>query len=527
MGIKKRVMSLLLCTAMAVTVLGGCGKQEDVKPASSGSDEGAAPVETEKEEDGQADQAGEEVSSDGMEPVSLRIVMYGDAGSRNVEFFKNEFHEKVLADTNIDMKVDLVPWGGGGDQIMTMAAAGEGFAFMSTVSEGYAYINKGLTAVFEGAMFDELAPNYKAARMGRGFDCAKYKGDILTIPCGAYPSSAQNDNFAIRNDILNQVGWDVEQIKSYDDLMAAIAEVHAAYPSMTIMKGADNLFKGLISVAAPDGALIKDTPIAVCVVDESKPDSDEVISLLESDYFKNYCAVAKEWFELGYLTTENLTDPTAAAAAWDSGNCLMQYGNPYAVYDHVLNNVEEADVQYLKIDTLPNLLMSDSNSAWMFTKPEQDKVRDWVRFFDWMYASKENYMLCLYGVEGQDWQYREDGSVETLTQDAFFYPWMHQTLFYDEISTERFDAEEVDAFIHFDDGAIYSKKVGFAFDETPVAAESAKIAAIVSEKVKPIAWGVGDYEKDFPAVLEELKEAGLDKYVEEYQKQFSEFMSSK
>ena len=160
MGIKKRVMSLLLCTAMAVTVLGGCGKQEDVKPASSGSDEGAAPVETEKEENGQADQAGEEVSSDGMEPVSLRIVMYGDAGSRNVEFFKNEFHEKDLADTNIDMKVDLVPWGGGGDQIMTMAAAGEGFAFMSTVSEGYAYINKGLTAVFEGAMFDELAPNY-------------------------------------------------------------------------------------------------------------------------------------------------------------------------------------------------------------------------------------------------------------------------------------------------------------------------------------------------------------------------------
>ena len=77
-------------------------------------------------------------------------------------------------------------------QIMTMAAAGEGFAFMSTVSEGYAYISKGLNAVFEEEMFDELAPNYKEARMGRGFDCAKYKGDILTIPCGAYPSSATN-----------------------------------------------------------------------------------------------------------------------------------------------------------------------------------------------------------------------------------------------------------------------------------------------------------------------------------------------
>lgn len=376
-------------------------------------------------------------------------------------------------------------------------------------------------------MFDELAPNYKKARMGRGFDCARYKGDIITIPCGAYPSSAINDNFSIRNDILNKVDWDVSKIKSYDDLMAAIAAVHAEYPNMTIMRGVDNLFRALISVAATDGAFIKDYPTSICVVDESKPDSDEVISLMESDYFKNYCKIAKEWFELGYLTAENLTDPSAEAAAWQSGNCLMAFGGAGSLYDHSHSNVPEADVHYLKIDTLPNLLMADSNSAWMFTKPEQDKLRDWIRFFDWMYASKDNYMLCLYGVEGQDWQYQEDGSVETLTQDAFFYPWMHQTLYYDEISAERFEQEEIDAFIHFDDEAVYSKKIGFAFDETPVAAESARLKAIIDEKVKPIAWGVGDYDKDFPAVLEELKEAGLDRYVEEYQKQFSDFMSTK
>ena len=138
MGIKKRWMALLLCAAMAVTVLGGCGKQENTKPASDSRDESASSADTEEGEDEQANKPQEEADKGSTEPVSLRIVMYGDAGSRNVEFFKNEFHDKVLADTNIDMKVDLVPWGGGGDQIMTMAAAGEGFAFMSTVSEGYA-----------------------------------------------------------------------------------------------------------------------------------------------------------------------------------------------------------------------------------------------------------------------------------------------------------------------------------------------------------------------------------------------------
>lgn len=520
-------MSLLLCAAMTAAVLGGCGKQETAQQASGSGDESSASTDAIDQSQEQTTEPESEVAQENGDPVSLRIVMYGDAGSRNMEVFQNEIHDKALEDINVDLKVELVPWTGGSDQIITMAAAGEGFAFMSTVTEGQAITSKGLNAVFEEEMFDELAPNYKKARMGRGFDCARYKGDIITIPCGAYPSSAINDNFSIRNDILNKVDWDVSKIKSYDDLMAAIAAVHAEYPNMTIMRGVDNLFRALISVAATDGAFIKDYPTSICVVDESKPDSDEVVSLMESDYFKNYCKIAKEWFELGYLTAENLTDPSAEAAAWQSGNCLMAFGGAGSLYDHSHSNVPEADVHYLKIDTLPNLLMADSNSAWMFTKPEQDKLRDWIRFFDWMYASKDNYMLCLYGVEGQDWQYQEDGSVETLTQDAFFYPWMHQTLYYDEISAERFEQEEIDAFIHFDDEAVYSKKIGFAFDETPVAAESARLKAIIDEKVKPIAWGVGDYDKDFPAVLEELKEAGLDRYVEEYQKQFSDFMSTK
>ena len=100
---------------MAVTVLGGCGKQENTKPASDSGDESASSADMEEGEDEQANKPQEEADKGSTEPVSLRIVMYGDAGSRNVEFFKNEFHDKVLADTNIDMKVDLVPWGGGSD----------------------------------------------------------------------------------------------------------------------------------------------------------------------------------------------------------------------------------------------------------------------------------------------------------------------------------------------------------------------------------------------------------------------------
>lgn len=51
--------------------------------------------------------------------------------------------------------------------------------------------------------------------------------------------------------------------------------------------------------------------------------------------------------------------------------------------------------------------------------------------------------------------------------------------------------------------------------------------ALITEKVQPFVYGIGDFDADFPAVLEELKAAGLDTYVAEYQRQFSEFMANK
>lgn len=49
------------------------------------------------------------------------------------------------------------------------------------------------------------------------------------------------------------------------------------------------------------------------------------------------------------------------------------------------------------------------------------------------------------------------------------------------------------------------------------------LTSIYDEKLKPMAWGFLDYDENIDAVIAELKAAGLDNYIAEYQKQFSEF----
>lgn len=509
----KKVISLLLAVMMVAAMFVGCASNTDANKDTTAAGD----------KDTTAATKGDETQGN-AEPVSLRFVMFGEAGQRNAEFYKNEFHDKVLEDLNIDATVEYVPWGN--DQIMTMAATGEAFAFMG-IPYACPLSAPGLCATFTEEMF-ENAPNLTAARMGHGLECVKYKGEILAVPVGSVPYAAMNDNFTVRNDILNEVGWDVSQITDYDTLMEAMAAVHEKYPELKMVNSVGDFYKALCSEIAPDGAFIKGgRPWQVVVVDENDPTDDTVISNLESEYFKNWCTMMKEWMDLGYLTVEDMTDSSVGSTAWNSGNCLLTMGYTSSIYNHRLGEIEGADVQYLKISTTPDIITRDIDWAWMLSKAAQDQAGDLVRFFDWMYASKDNYMFCMYGVEGTDWEYKEDGTVKKLTNDEFFYGWQHITMLYDAPSETVFDAEEIEKYLHYDDTAVYSKTVGFGFDETPVENEAIAINAIINEKVMPLAYGIGDYETEFPAILEELKAAGLDAYVAEYQRQFSEFMANK
>lgn len=467
------------------------------------------------------------------EPVSLRLVLYGEASERNTEFFRNEFHERVMEDLNIDMTIEFRAWGAT-DQIAVMAASGEAFGFMAAITNVTfpEWASAGYFATIDEKLVEEYGPKYLEARMGRGFECCKYKGDIVLFPFSAVPRAGQQDNFTIRNDILNQVGWDYTQIKTYDDLMNAIAAVKEKYPDMYVIGTSQSLFKGLNSVYAKDGAILKTgTYMDLVRIDDSN-DTDEVISWFESDYFKELCKLTKEWQELGYLTPEYVENDTSSggpAAQWDAGNALMTFGAISNIFNHTSPGfpVEEADFQYLVLEgNYPPVLEKDYDWAIGISAADQDNVKHWIRFFNWMYESKENYDFCTKGIEGVDYIIKEDGTEEKITNVQLFQNWMFDTLMYQEMRPE-FDADEYQKWVDWDSNAVVSKKVGFAFDPTNVETEVALLTAIVQEKIKPVLYGLVSYDDAMPGILAEMKAAGLDKYVAEYQRQFTEFMATK
>lgn len=118
---RKRVLALVMGLMMSASVLAGCGSGgtgENTEAAASVSAESTAAESTAAQStEGTADTADKEL-------VDLRLIFYGDMSSRREEFFKNEFHDAVLEDLNINLTVEFLPWGSD-TNVSTMLASGE------------------------------------------------------------------------------------------------------------------------------------------------------------------------------------------------------------------------------------------------------------------------------------------------------------------------------------------------------------------------------------------------------------------
>lgn len=501
---KKKLLALVMTMVIAAGSLIGCGS-EPAKEA-GGAQGNNAQQETPADEE--------------KELVELRMIMYGDMTTRREEFMKGEFHDAVLEDLNIDLTVEFMPWSSN-STIGTMLASGEAFAVWNIV-HAFDWPSKGYLAPIDEALIEEKCPNLIRVRTeNNGFDCVKYNGQIYAVPFGCKPYAGRMQTLEVRNDILKSVGYEASQITTYEQLMDAVAAVKVKYPDMRVLRSAGSLINGFNSEIS-DQLLNIISGTQFVYVDESE-NSDKVYSLYESDAFKNLCKITGEWVDLGYIQMDEISNPTQGAADWEAGNCLLMYGTPGALIDTSFAlTVPEAELSLIKIGDMPYIKSIDYDWGFSISASDADNVERWLELFDWMYKDQETYNFCVYGVEGKDWEYNEDGTINKLVTDSFFDGWFMEAMEYN-IYDPSISEENIAAYEANDNGSILSKTSGFSFDSTSVATEVSMMTAVWTEYLEPLTYGLLDFEENYDIAIDELKKAGLDAYVAEYQKQYSEW----
>ena len=261
-----------------------------------------------------------------------------------------------------------------------------------------------------------------------------------------------------------------------------------------------------------------------------------VDSWIESDEFRKNVAYMRQLNQAGLIHPDVLTlSADQGNNIYRSGNWFFTLGGIDSYIDDVRRNnnpnIKPEDYILVKMnsekpDIYPVVVKNLNGISSTSKHPEAA-----IKFFDWLYENKENYNLFMYGREGQEYTLDTRGlkvaAVDANNQGLYSQAdWMLGNVNY-MIPGSNALPMEVQALYTLNPKAIASPASDFFFNASTVEAEWANIQTEFRASIVPIYAGILSYDEAFPAALQRMKAAGLDRVLAEYRRQLVAHIASK
>ncbi len=358
---------------------------------------------------------------------------------------------------------------------------------------------------YEGRRY--IVPNRQAAtEMRRGLKTHKENSDI-------YLDKEQLQNVFFNSTTATQECYD--ELEKYLETLKKNGKLNkGASPNLLEfirLKG----YVGLVGTLA--GTLIED--------DELK-----AVNLAEVDSQLLMYDVARDWFEKGYIRADILGLQNRGGDEgkkdgydlwmhqyydWQAEADSKKYGFPIDVID--LDNYSVLGAQTSTASVIPRTC-SDVETS--------------VKLLDLVNTKKgaELYNLLVYGIEGNHYDVLENGKIETKgyvsqatsDNDYGLYKWVVGNTFNSHLTTTDID-NYYEVIEKIDSEAVIPSAAGFVFDSDPVKIEIAQCNAVITEYADLSTGAVSNHKAKVAERSEKLKKAGIDKIVEELQRQLDEW----
>jgi ABC-type glycerol-3-phosphate transport system substrate-binding protein len=450
----------------------------------------------------------------------VTILYPGEETDRMTEMLRGPLASKLLADLDMELEMIYIPWGDYWNHktIKLQALDPIDLYWDGTGNIGQIY------NLQECRPLDELIETYAQdmlkvlplEHIARG---GTVDGQIFAIPSAYKPFSCMRQLVCLRQDILEAVGMD--NVATVDDLYEFAVKAKEMFPEI---KGVGD------PMYYPISRYFAEEPLLLCIARDElvafNEATQQAVSYFESQVFQDLCRFNATLAAAGLFSDEETLNYEARDARLDSGNYLWMEGSLGKDGERINSlrgNVEDAKLAtYLLSPQKPKYVVAAGGEA-LFIPYSAANPEGAMKFLNWMYSSPENYRLCVYGVEGEDYTI-VDGRIQAVgeTLPELFYEWM-----FDNTSYKLFPAdvtqEYVDAYLGWDDGAVTSSLFGFTFNNENVLEIEVRLQEAMRD-FRPLMTGFVDFDEVYPSFVQNLKNAGIDEYVAEVQRQIDVFL---
>lgn len=452
----------------------------------------------------------------------ITILYPGEETDEMEAFLKGPFAQKVADELGMKVNFTWLSWSDYWDQKTLKLAANEP---VDLYWDGLSNL-PGIVNRKEAQPLDELLAEYWPESMDAILPQSqlaggRIKGELYGIPSAYTASSGMFQQVVVRQDLLEAVG--MTEIKTAEDLRQFAELVQVQFPEY---KGpADVIFKPLARYFADEQFFTLGNDYMVVFGEESK----KAYCFAETEAFKKVANFNHEMFLDGLYGDEVAIKYNERDSRMQTGLYLWVEGS-LGKDQEISGSVRTADpsarlASYTLAPEKPRYINATGGEVLCIPYSAKNPSGA-IRFLTWLWGNQDNYMFCLYGVEGQDWELDENGRLvllsDTARGDGYFYEWMFRNYNY-KVFTADVSDEYIETYKHWDDEAIPSAMLGFAFDNTGFEAVETAVQE-AWKSMTPILYGYVDYETENPKALAEMEAAGIHEYVAEYNRQLEAFL---
>lgn len=513
----KKAISMLLMCAVLITAFAACGNTPST--SSTGGTDSSSTASISTSSASEAKPASE--SGESEEPVTFTFVVPGDAPD-DYERGIRDVNAKLAEDgVGIQIEMNYYAWDVWDQKINLMLSTGQPFDAFQVMNDRVSlsnYASRGALADITDAM-NQYGENIVANVPELGMTNCQVGGKQYGIPA-FWLETALLQEATIRADLLEK--YNLEMPTTFEELTEAY---------ITVMNNWDGDGKPYFQRLATDDRrayfFTSDKNFTLYENLIYVGQDGTITNFYETEAFKEGCANAKIWYEAGLINPDILTSTSDQINNQrELGNWFVDDGTPGSITKMAANvpGLEPEDIVWLDLTDGAPAIRPYGTKNLNAVPAASEHPEAAVKFFNWLYASQENYDLFVYGSEGVDYTKGENHTYESiLNPETNKVPFNVSTWMVGNINYSYLDAttppEVNDHLYTINEDAVEGIAANLTFDASSVQTQLADVQTQISAILIPMAWGITDYDSGIAEALDLLEKAGVNEIIEEFKAQ--------
>lgn len=502
---KKKLLSILLSTAMLGTMLTGCGNA-----ASTGDNSNSASTTNETS-------ANAEVKKESKDVETVKIYVPTSGAFDELDEVTKAINDITVNEINVEVEFHPYQFGqwfqqyslflSGTEDIDILANYG---GFESAVSQGAAY---DLTDLLQEYGQDIIAMEGDYLKSG------EINGTQYAVPI--YASYAWTMGIIYRADVVRELGLEdkVAAVKSIEDWGEILAAVKEAKPEMTPFvtntTNAPTFNYGLWDSLNDDYGVL---------MDGGK--TSEVVNLFETSEYAELCNTVHDWYVNGYSSKDIATQTDAFTTLTQNDAAFSTLGQTDFNTSYYQSTTTGKEIGAIQLSD-PAARTYDNVCFTVMSNSKHAEAA--VKFMNLWFSNKDLGTLISYGVEGKHYNLDENGMGVYLDGMSATNCGYHLGTGISNTNRIRWSSENpqyAELLIESNNSAQKSTALGFSFDTENVTNEITQLDNVCSKYRIGLECGALDPATALPEFIQELKNAGIETVITEKQNQLNAWLEA-